>query len=188
MLSTLLTLLFILTVQASCDPDPDPTPPGLIDLGYARHIPTSINTTASGLRVAIYNNIRFARSPTGNLRFRAPNTDLPHIDDIQDGTTSPDGPGGPGGPNDVSCISSAPWYIPFPGLNGTTWGQEDCLFLDVYVPEGVKPGDDVPVLHNFYGSAYAFGSKGTFFNPLGLFDAGERFNGGRFIAVANNYR
>ncbi|KAH6630678.1 Alpha/Beta hydrolase protein [Chaetomium sp. MPI-SDFR-AT-0129] len=177
--STLLTLfLTTLAAQASCFPDPDPSPPGLIDLGYARHIPTSINTTASGVRVAIYNNIRFAQSPTGDLRFRAPNTDLPHVDGIQDGSTA----------EDVACISSAPWYVPFPGLNGTTWGQEDCLFLDVYVPEGVQPGDDVPVLHNFHGSAYAFGSKGTFFDPMGLFDAVGKGNGGKFIAVANNYR
>ncbi|KAH6854598.1 Alpha/Beta hydrolase protein [Chaetomium sp. MPI-CAGE-AT-0009] len=152
---------------------------GLVDLGYAKHVPTYINTTASGQRVAVYKNIRFANAPTGNLRFRAPDTRLPRVDGIQDGNSPWPGP---------SCISSAPWFVPFPGLNGTTWGNEDCLFLDVYVPEGVRPGDDVPVLHNFHGSAYAFGNKEIFFNPLGLFDLAHKQNGGKFVAVANNYR
>jgi carboxylesterase type B len=80
-----------------------------------------------------------------------------------------------------------PAYIPYPG-NGSTRGREDCLFLDVYVPEGVKPGDRVPVLHNFHGGAYAFGNKEMFFNPMGLFDLMHRQNGDKFIAVASNYR
>jgi len=101
--------------------------PGLVNLGYAKHLPTYVNTTASGQRVAIYKNIRFANSPTGDLRFRAPNTTLPRVDSVQDGRM-------PGQSTD--CIASMPAYIPFPG-NGSTWGREDCLFLDVYVPEGV---------------------------------------------------
>jgi hypothetical protein len=176
-----LTLLSVLTRSALCNPTAarsSQTDDGLVDLGYAKHVPTYINTTASGQRVAIYKNIRFANPPTGNLRFRAPDRNLPYVDGVQDGKVLPD----------ISCISSAPWFFPFPGFNGTTWGSEDCLFLDVYVPEGVRPGDDVPVLHNFHGSAYAFGNKETFFNPMGLFDLAHKQNGGKFIAVANNYR
>lgn len=164
--------------SATLLPYPDPHT-RLVDLGYAKHIPTYVNTTASGQRVAIYKNIRFGRAPTGHLRFRAPDTNLPHVSGVQDGKV-------PWGSTD--CISSAPAFVPFPGINGTTWGHEDCLFLDVYVPEGVKLGDDVPVLHNFYGSAYAFGNKESFFNPMGLFDLVHKQNGTQFIAVANNYR
>ncbi|KAK4246890.1 lipase [Corynascus novoguineensis] len=151
---------------------------GLVDLGYAKHIPTYIDTTASGQRVAVYKNIRFAKSPTGNLRFRAPDTQLSRVEDIQDGNL----------PQSTDCISSAPAFIPFPGINGTTWGREDCLFLDVYVPEDVRPEDNVPVLQNFYGSAYAFGSKDMFFSPMGLFGLMHEQNKGKFIVVANNYR
>ncbi|KAK3298884.1 Alpha/Beta hydrolase protein [Chaetomium fimeti] len=168
------TLLLALVRGTLCNPAD-----GLVDLGYAKHVPTYVNTTASGQRVAVYKNIRFAKAPTGELRFRAPDTKLPHVDGIQDGKAPWPGP---------SCISSAPSSVPFPGLNGTTWGSEDCLFLDVYVPEGVRPGDDVPVLHNFHGSAYAFGNKEIFFYPLGLFDLAHKQNGTKFIAVANNYR
>lgn len=151
---------------------------GLVDLGYAKHIPTYIDTTASGQRIAVYKNIRFAKSPTGNLRFRAPDTQLSRVEAIQDGNL----------PQSTDCISSAPAFVPFPGINGTTWGREDCLFLDVYVPEGVRSEDNVPVLQNFYGSAYAFGSKDMFFSPMGLFDLMHEQNKGKFIVVANNYR
>lgn len=152
---------------------------GLVDLGYAKHIPTHINTTASGERVAIYKNIRFANAPAGNLRFRKPDTNLPVQDGVQDGKASM---------SDSTCISTAPWMVPFPSINGTSFGVEDCLFLDVYVPQGVKPGDGVPVLHWFTGSAYAFGGKEYFISPLGLFDRIKAAGLGKFIFVANNYR
>lgn len=158
---------------------PAPHAPGLVDLGYAKHIPTFINKTSSGLKVFIYKNIRFAKPPTGDLRFRWPNTDIDHTDGVQDGGASWDG---------RNCISSAPSSIPFPDISGRTWGQEDCLFLDVYVPEGVKPGDNVPVLHFIHGGAYAFGNKEFLTSPMGLFDHMFQQNLGRFIFVINNYR
>ncbi|KAL2106177.1 hypothetical protein VUR80DRAFT_7098 [Thermomyces stellatus] len=111
------------------------------------------------------------------MRFHLPDTDLPVIDGIQDGDA-------PDLAND--CISSAPASAPFPPYNGTTWGKEDCLFLDVYVPDNVRPGDDVPVLHWVVGSGYAFGSKDMFVHPLGLFDVMGADT--KFIYVANNYR
>ncbi|CAM1506186.1 Fc.00g058270.m01.CDS01 [Cosmosporella sp. VM-42] len=149
----------------------------VIDLGYAKHIPTFVNETKSGRKISIYKNIRFANSPIGNLRFRRPDTEMPRTDGIQDGNA-------PWASTD--CIASAPASAPFPGINGTTWGHEDCLFLDVYVPEDVKPGDKVPVLHNLFGSAYAFGSKEMWSSPMGLFDLKTKH--GSFIYVANNYR
>jgi carboxylesterase type B len=54
--------------------------------------------------------------------------------------------------NATDCLISVPSYYPFPRINGTSWGSEDCLFLDVKVPEGVRAGDNVSVLHWFYGS------------------------------------
>lgn len=181
LLNATLLWLTAMTTGALCSPATKSNPShldGLIDLGYAKHVPTYVNTTASGQRVAIYKNIRFARSPTGELRFRAPNTKLSRVDGVQDGKVPW---------RSTDCIASAPSYVPFP-VNGTTWGREDCLFLDVYVPEGVRPGDKVPVLHNFYGSAYAFGNKEMFMNPMGLFDLMHKQNLGKFIVVGNNYR
>lgn len=180
MLSKALTFIYTIAgTFASTNPPPCKPPPGLVDLGYAKHVPSSVNTTSSGHKVSIYKNIRFANAPTGDLRFRHPDTELPNVSNIQDGDVPP---------MSYDCISSAPSMVPFPDLAGKTWGQEDCLFLDVYVPEGVKEGDDVPVLHFFVGSAYAFGSKDLWFNPMGLFEWMFEQYDGMFIFVANNYR
>jgi len=152
-------------------------PKGVIDLGYAKHVPTYVDITDSGRKVSVYKNIRFANPPNGNLRFRLPDTRLPKVGGIQDGSAAD---------LQTHCISSASSSVPFPPYNGTTWGQEDCLFLDVYVPDNVNPGDHVPVLHYFVGGAFAFGSKEMFSSPMGLFDA--MANDTKFIFVANNYR
>jgi carboxylesterase type B len=152
-------------------------PKGVIDLGYAKHVPTYVDITESGRKVSVYKNIRFANPPSGNLRFRLPDTRLPKVGGIQDGSVAD---------LQTHCISSASGSVPFPPYNGTTWGQEDCLFLDVYVPDNVNPGDHVPVLHYFVGGAFAFGSKEMFSSPMGLFDA--MANDTKFIFVANNYR
>lgn len=179
MFSLSLVIIPALLGTVLANPTQCPLPKNLVDLGYAKHIPTYINQTISGHNVIIYKNIRFANPPIGNRRFRGPNTELPHVNGIQDGKVPWES---------TSCISSAPAYIPYPEINGTTWGREDCLFLDVYVPDGVKPGDNVPVLHNFYGSAYAFGSKDIMFSAMGLFDRMFEDHAGKFIFVANNYR
>jgi hypothetical protein len=82
------------------------------------------------------------------------------------------------------CVSSANPDVTFPGINGTHWGSEDCLFLNVRVPRGVKDGDKVPVLHFLSGSAYAFGSKDEFYtsgDSIGLFDGIEGQKKGLYL-------
>ncbi|PKY04975.1 carboxylesterase family protein [Aspergillus campestris IBT 28561] len=86
------------------------------------------------------------------------------------------------------CVSSAPKEVSFPGLNGTAWGQEDCLFLNVLVPEGVRPRiNRVPVVHWLYGSAYAFGSKDIPVDGMALMER-IKCPSDRFIHVTSNYR
>ncbi|KAF5862073.1 hypothetical protein ETB97_012138 [Aspergillus alliaceus] len=152
-----------------------------INLGYAVHAPTFVNTTSSGLQVANYNNIRFAQPPTGDRRFRKPQTPPPQHEGVVHGSEY----------LSTDCVNSVPAVAPFPGFNGTTWGQEDCLFLNVQVPEGVKEGDNVPVIHWLYGGAYAFGSKDntalTYGYSMGLFNALKGHHE-KFIFVASNYR
>jgi carboxylesterase type B len=114
------------------------------------HIPTSISTTsASNLTYATYANIRFAQPPTGDRRFRAPVTPPPKAHGIQDGKYPL---------NFTDCMMTAPPYYPF-AFAGTSWGHEDCLFLDVKVPAGVKKGDKVPVLHWLYGAGVWYTSR-----------------------------
>ena len=172
------TSIFQTVVLADdCDSHPD----DLVDLGYAKHIPTWINTTSAGTQLLNYNNIRYAQPATGNARFRKPVTPPLFQSGVQDGNRSS---------WEMDCISSATEGVPFPLLSGNTWGSDDCLFLNVVVPKGAKKGDKLPVLHWVIGSAFAFGSKdwtgfgintyGLFNQPLGLTD--------QFIIVTHNYR
>lgn len=111
--------------------------------GYARHAPTMINVTSThNISYATYSDIRFAQPPIGDLRFKGPQTPPPYTEGVQDGVVPR---------NSTNCLQAIPWYFPLPGSEGASWGSEDCLFLDVIVPEGVKHGDSVPVVHWIYG-------------------------------------
>ncbi|THC95203.1 hypothetical protein EYZ11_005319 [Aspergillus tanneri] len=177
-LNMLLILPFLLPITTAT---PLNTAFPYINLGYATHAPTFINTTSSGLQIANYNNIRFAQAPTGDLRFRKPQTPPPYHEGVIHGDEY----------QSTECVNSVPSVAPFPGFNGTFWGQEDCLFLNVQVPEGVNEGDNVPVIHWLYGGAYAFGSKDniqlSWMNSTGLFNA-LKSQDEKFIFVASNYR
>ncbi|KAL9011611.1 MAG: hypothetical protein Q9173_003557 [Seirophora scorigena] len=78
---------------------------------------------------------------------------------------------------------------------------EDCLFLDVVVPEQVfsrgnhssRPGKGAPVLVWIYGGGYTFSDKtgdgaGRFFNPAGLIQASRNDGSEGVVYVAFNYR
>ncbi|OAA77518.1 esterase [Akanthomyces lecanii RCEF 1005] len=180
----LISLASILLVSsASCAAAAAPSSPAfpVVDLGYARHAPTSINTTKTNITYATYRNIRFAQPPVGNLRFRRPVTPPPASSGIQDGVVPL---------NSTNCIQTVPhWLAPTPGLNGSTWGSEDCLFLDVYVPGGVSMASaatGLPVMHWIYGGGYFFGAKDTGNDPSSLFE--EMGVDEKFIVVASNYR
>jgi carboxylesterase type B len=68
--------------------------------------------------------------------------------------------------------------------------SEDCLFLDVYVPEDVfekaGKGFGAPVLVWIYGGGYTGGQKNN--NPAGLLAASGNSTNGNVIYVAMNYR
>lgn len=161
-------------------------PPGhasenFVDLGYAKHKPTWVNTTSAGTQLLNYNNIRYAQPPTGQRRFRKPQTPPLHQNGIQDGNQSS---------WETDCISSAQLGVPFPLINGSTWGSLDCLFLNVIKPKDAKEGDKLPVLHWVVGSGYAFGGKdwtGFGINTYGLYDRPLNLTD-QFIVITHNYR
>ncbi|QDS73147.1 hypothetical protein FKW77_001884 [Venturia effusa] len=92
---------------------------------------------------------------------------------------------GPGGP-----LSEFPGTIGdiIEGLSGVLGlgSQEDCLFLDVYVPGKAmrKKSPPLPVLHWIYGGAYVLGSKDGLYDGFSMIER----SGGNMIVVANNYR
>lgn len=68
--------------------------------------------------------------------------------------------------------------------------SEDCLFLDVFVPEKILEsagkGHGAPVLVWIYGGGYTVGNKNN--NPAGLLAASGNVSDGEVIYVAMNYR
>lgn len=101
--------------------------------------------------------------------------------------------------NSLLGVTSAdtPIYIP-PGANSTSnvtapgpLETEDCLFLDVFVPEKIleranSSGYGAPVLVWIYGGGYTGGSKYT--NPAGLLAESGKLGDAEVIYVAMNYR
>ncbi|EEQ28242.1 hypothetical protein McanMca71_005942 [Microsporum canis] len=179
--SYVLSLAFSSLSAAAGYPHQDATHFPQVNLGYAIHAPTHVNTTSSGLEYANYNNIRFAQPPVGHLRFRRPKTPPPREPGVKNGSAPMFA---------TDCVSAIPNIFPPQGLPSRSWGHEDCLFLNVKVPEGIREGDNVPVIHWIHGSGYAYGSKDL--NRIsgdgsGLFEDMDRSTQ-KFIYVASNYR
>jgi para-nitrobenzyl esterase len=107
--------------------------------------------------------IRFAAPPVGNLRFAAP---------------SPP-------PAVAGTLSAAAFGSPCP-QNASPFGSastnEDCLFLNIYVPgSGVSARNNLPVMVFFYGGAFVDG-EGSIYDPSSMAIQGN------VIVVTVNYR
>ncbi|KAI9713166.1 MAG: hypothetical protein M1820_001151 [Bogoriella megaspora] len=152
----------------------------------------------SNADIYTFKNIRFGAPPTGPLRWALPNPPEKN-DTLQDGSYGP------------SCIQSFPKAgldllgagnespiggaanqflggIPASTLSG---GDEDCLFLDVFIPgKAVRSPRNysLPIVVWIPGGAYSFGSKDhepeMFYGGGGLVEQ----SGGNIIFVSGNYR
>ncbi|KAI9991064.1 hypothetical protein PInf_018685 [Phytophthora infestans] len=123
--------------------DNDPSAPPIIKLDY-----TTVQAIAGNTTVGYYKfqNIRYAKPPTGHLRFAAP--EWPDVEtEINAGNLAD---------TDVDCTSS-----------------EDCLFLDVWAPVDAL-GRNLPVLVYNYGGRFQLGSKSVN-TPEGLFEVSTDF-------------
>ncbi|KAF2663546.1 alpha/beta-hydrolase [Microthyrium microscopicum] len=171
----------------------------IVDLGYQLHRALVFNETGDYYN---FTNIRYAASPTGDLRFRepqSPRVNRTHIDD---------------GHIERVCPQSYPlWedtstefvikYLSGGYANETSAARskrqapplhsretEDCLFLDIAVPkpvfENAGNDDGVPVLVWIFGGGYIGGDKSgsTSGSPAGMLKRAD--NG--IIYVAINYR
>ena len=122
----------------------------------------------------------------GLLRFQKPQDPHP-------GSPSPDGP--------ISCIrvDGSATCTPGTGLGASPSScaalsrqSEDCLFLDIYVPESAFQSDKkLPVVVWIYGGAFVMGSKNDFdLTKIPLYDGKGLINNanGNLIFVTGNYR
>jgi carboxylesterase type B len=122
----------------------------VVDLGYAQY--QGNTTLRSNYSTDVYYGIRFAQAPVGKLRWQPPQNIEAHNDynpsEVIDAQTpSP------------SCVQGTPAWQLLANQTGPVpvTGQEDCLLLDVYVPE--KPvSTALPVLVNIHGGGYTQGS------------------------------
>ncbi|KAE8908196.1 hypothetical protein PF005_g28240 [Phytophthora fragariae] len=115
-----------------------------VELNYTTVQAVGGNTTVGYYK---YQNIRFAKVPTGDLRFAAP--DWPDVEtETNTGTNL--------AAADVDCSS-----------------EEDCLYLDVWAPANAA-GRNLPVLVWTYGGGFTGGSKSQN-TPEGLFDLSTDF-------------
>ncbi|KAL4116429.1 hypothetical protein PRIC2_011883 [Phytophthora ramorum] len=114
-----------------------------VELDYTTVQAVGGNTTVGYYK---YQNIRFAKVPTGDLRFAAP--EWPEVEaEINAGNLAD---------ADVECKTS-----------------EDCLYLDVWAPADAV-GRNLPVLVWTYGGGFTGGSKSQN-TPEGLFDLSTDF-------------
>ncbi|KAF2870973.1 carboxylesterase family protein-like protein [Massariosphaeria phaeospora] len=175
-----------------------------VDLGYEIYQASSFNETGGFYN---FSNIRYAAPPIGNLRFAAPQIPAENRSAVQSGNVGRICPQA----NPVWSALSTQFllsvllgipsngtmpYVP-PGSNSSSpvppqdpRVSEDCLFLDVFVPDRILDragqGYGAPVLVWIYGGGYSGGDKNE--NPAGLLAASGNTTDGEVIYVSLNYR
>ncbi|KAF1946393.1 alpha/beta-hydrolase [Clathrospora elynae] len=176
-----------------------------VDLGYEIYQASAVNNTGNFYK---FGNIRYAAPPVGDLRFAPPQAPAVNRSTIKNDDVPKSCPQmmpewlsyseraiianelGMGIPNETFVVSEANSTSPVPKPTSLLQ-SEDCLFLDVYVPEDVLSkagqGYGAPVLIWIYGGGYTAGTKGDY-TAAGLFAASGNSSNGDFIYIALNYR
>ncbi|KAH6654742.1 acetylcholinesterase precursor [Truncatella angustata] len=132
-----------------------------IDLGYETY--TGVHNQLSGLN--IWRGIRYAAAPIGDLRFRGPVEP-----EITGNSAQADNFGPP-------CFQSTAIGVPYYPPNAIA--NEDCLFLNIYAPDGAK---DLPVYVYIHGGGYGLGDGRQDLSAL------INENENSFLGVSLNYR
>ncbi|KAJ7439482.1 alpha/beta-hydrolase [Mycena latifolia] len=166
----------------------------VVDLGYATY--RSDLSLADG--VTSFLGIRYAASPTGDHRWRAPQPP-PKISGVQNATIPPPQchnvplMGTPGRSTTSPfrkalleashgvCVPAA-FRIMYPRIDVAPY-SEDCLFLNVHVPSEIKSKSPLPVIVYIHGGGYDAGSVGLY--PVHDFITLSDFG---VVAVAIQYR
>ncbi|KAI9754980.1 MAG: hypothetical protein M4579_004454 [Chaenotheca gracillima] len=196
-------LSLVLAASAAASPRAPALP--TVDLGYTLQRASSLNSSAGYYN---FTNIRYAQPPVGKLRFAAPVPPkknrtvqtgeeghvcyqaLPawELDATSFVTDVLTGGNITGFIANSTGLAFTPETLPPP----TSRETEDCLFLDVIVPERAfkkkDKGEGAAVLVWIYGGGYVDGNKGDTFDPTGLIKRGLDATGKDVIYVAMNYR
>ncbi|KAJ3754100.1 Alpha/Beta hydrolase protein [Lentinula raphanica] len=118
----------------------------VVDLGYARYrgVFDSVNNLTNFL------GIRYAAPPTGDLRWRAPQTPAQKSSVVQLADTQP-----------LPCFQAVTGAAPTNPLEARASAPgnpiEDCLFLNVYYPGDTVPVEPLPTLVWIHGGGYIMG-------------------------------
>ncbi|TDL29725.1 alpha/beta-hydrolase [Rickenella mellea] len=149
-------------------------------------VPPSINTS-SGIfcgavnatsRIESFKGVRYAQPPIGDLRFAAPLRLTRSPDDIQDASNF-----GNACPQ-LGLSEAFTILYGSPSLDAEI--SEDCLFLNIYRPQGTLTGSRLPILVFIHGGAYSVGA-GSQFQGISLIQQSVA-NGSPIIFITINYR
>ncbi|EXK79032.1 hypothetical protein FOQG_16325 [Fusarium oxysporum f. sp. raphani 54005] len=213
-LNYMLLLTAVLTPQVTAAPTSNENSTYLpdVDLGYELHRALWYNPDTDLYK---FQNVRYGRSPTGDLRFRAPQSPLENRTVVQTGAGTRICPQGQPQwqaktlmgigkySNPTVPFTLEGWVeaiengmVPPGGINANA--TEDCLLLDVHVPKkvlkaaGTKNKEGVPVLVFIHGGGGVFGSKDgsgpTLFEPSGILAQAQSAFNQDFVFVTLNYR
>lgn len=155
----------------------------VVDLDYALYAP-QITTSPDERTYYNFSNIRYAAPPVGPLRFQLPQDPVDNRSaGVQDGTYGR-----------ICPQSYTPWQNPkFVTAPPGELESEDCLFLDVVVPDQIwnqRCNSSRPVVVWIHGGGFQIGAKwgGPLTNPLGLQDRSFDEDGEGVVWVGFNYR
>lgn len=126
-------------------------------------------TTVNGTELFLFLGIPFAKPPVGDLRFKKP-VPLAPWNDTLDATHF-----------QGSCPQSIPYSKVYYDLLPNKTISEDCLFINVYVPDMLTPSSPKSVMIWIHGGGYTIG-QGM------LYDGSQMAVSGDVIVVTFNYR
>lgn len=117
-------------------------------LRETRSGPVVGGTAPSGATVWL--GIPYAAPPVGALRWRAPRAPRAWLNPRESRTFA------------SACPQFASRLAASQVEPGTLIGNEDCLYLNVFAPSGLAPGDGVPVMVYLHGGGNSYGSTASY--------------------------